>query len=183
MRLFNLDLLAKGSFQTAPDGQQLFFPNGLAGKGYIIESAESYRRLFRQQKHWGLSIMLIISALVWARVGWHIMLPLFVVLNLLKQVVVHHTTRQMQVSEIPYSLDGFFREGLRLPKMSHNMLAFLAGAGVLIGLTCLATIAWQLDLWRKLLGWGSVAALIAYLAIRELRGQNNRETPHPDPHN
>lgn len=170
----NLDFIAKGSFQTAPNGQRLFYPNGLAGKGYWIDSEETYQRLFRQQKRWGISIMTMISLLVAAKVGWTIMLPLFVVLNLLKQAVVRQTTRSMQVCDIPYSVDGFFREGLRLPRMSQAMQVFLLGAGGLGCVTLLAAIAWQPDMWRKFLGWASVGGLVAYLALRELRGDNLR---------
>lgn len=173
MRL-SLDFIAKGSFQTTRDGVRLFFPNGFAGKGYVIDSEEMYQRLFSQQKRWGILIMTMISTLVATRVGWHIMLPLFIALNLLKQAVVRQTTRNMRISDIPYSIDGFFKEGLRLPAMSRDMQVFLAGLGILVGLGSLAAIAWQPDLWRRLLGWGSIAALVAYLAIRELRGDNGR---------
>lgn len=172
MRFFNLDLLAKGSFQTTPDGQRLFYPNGLAGKGYLVESEERYQHLFRQQKYWGLAIMASITLMAAARLYWPVVLGTFITLNLLKQVVVRRTTRQMQPSPIPYSVNGFFREGLRLPVMRRSFLLILCGSGLLVSLSCLAALVWYPDLWRKLLGWATITSLLAYLALRDLRGMN-----------
>lgn len=179
MRFFNLDLLAKGSFQTTPEGQRVFYPNGLAGKGYLVESEDRYQRLFRQQKHWGLLIMASVSLLAGFRFAWPWVLGTFMTLNLLKQTVVRRTTRQMQISHRPYSVDGFFREGLRLPTMPKALLICIGSIALLISLSCLIALIWYPEPWRKLLGWCSLTTLLAYLVLRELRGMNENVNTTP----
>ncbi len=172
MRFFNLDLLAKGSFQTTPEGQRIFYPNGLAGKGYLVDTEDRYQQLFRQQKYWGIAIMSSISILVAFRFFWPVVLGTFIALNLLKQAIVRRTTRHMETSLRPYSVDGFFREGLRLPPMPRTLLICIGSMALLIGLSCLSALIWYPELWRKLLGWFSMMILLAYLVLRELRGMN-----------
>lgn len=183
MRFFNLDLIAKGSFQTTPEGQRIFYPNGLAGKGYLIDSETCYQRLFRQQKYWGLAIMASISLLVAFRFFWPVTLGTFIALNLLKQAIVRRTTRHMQISSRPYSIDGFFREGLRLPSMPKPLLICIGSTALLTGLSCLAAMIWYPERWRKLLGWSSLMMLLAYLVLRELRElrsmNENKNTASP----
>jgi hypothetical protein len=116
----NLDLLAQGSFQTTPDGVRLFYPNGFASKGYIVDTEARYQYLFRQQKRWGLIIMLSITLLAALHAGWQVILPVFIALNLAKQSQVRRTTRQMQPSDkvfldvhpsSPYNLPSLTRGG------------------------------------------------------------------------
>jgi len=54
--------LTSGSFKTTPDGRRLFFPWGVLGGGYSIESEEGYRRLRGQIKtYMVVSLTLIIG--------------------------------------------------------------------------------------------------------------------------
>lgn len=180
MRFFNFDLLAKGSFQMTHEGQRVFYPNGLAGKGYLIDTESRYQQLFRQQKCWGLTIMGSVTILVALRTFWPVVLGTFIALNLLKQAIVRRTTRHMETSLRPYSIDGFFREGLRLPPMPRTLLICIGSIALLIGLSCLTALIWYPELWRKLLGWFSMMILLAYLVLRELRGMNeSKNTTHP----
>ena len=41
------DALTSGYFKTAPDGRKLFFPWGVLGRGYAIDSEQDYERLRR----------------------------------------------------------------------------------------------------------------------------------------
>ena len=41
------DALTSSSFKTAPDGRRLFFPWGIYGRGYFIESEQDFRRIER----------------------------------------------------------------------------------------------------------------------------------------
>ena len=166
MRL-NFDLLAKPSFQTTEDGTRLFYPNGLGGRGYRIDSDALYRQLFQQQIHWGLFIMIVVTGLITAHVIWQIGLTSFIVLNLFKQHAVRKLTRHMPISPIRFSIDRFFGQALRLPLMRPVILkAFMAGC-VLIFLTCLGLILYQPSLWNDLLGGLLISLLLFYLGIRQ----------------
>src|SRR5215510_5145810 len=44
------DALTSSSFKTTPDGQRLFFPCGVLGRGYVIGSEREYERLRGQVK-------------------------------------------------------------------------------------------------------------------------------------
>lgn len=167
----NLDLLAKGSFQTTEEGVRLFYPNGMGGKGYRIDDDAQYQRLFRQQKHWGLSIMLVITALVAMHVSWQIILPVFILLNLLKQFFVRKITRTMQASGIPYSVDHFFGQSLRLPPMKPATLKLFLLMSALAGLLGIALTLHDPAIWRKSLGAIAFAALLFYLGLRQWRGR------------
>lgn len=175
MRL-NFDFIAKGSFQTTADGQRLFYPNGMIGKSYIIDSEERYQHLFRQQKHWGLAIMALISLLVIGKADGRIILAAFIALNLLKQIVVRRTTRHMPVSATRYSIGHFLDGSLPLHKLSRRKQFGLLAVGILgcASLALLAASGWYPDRRHGLVGWSFICGLIAYLALRALRAGNLR---------
>lgn len=172
MRL-NFDFIAKGSFQTTADGQRVFYPNGMIGKGYIIESDERYRRLFRQQKYWGLAIMALVTLLVSIKAGGLIILSAFIALNLLKQLVTRRTTRHMPIAAARYSVAHFLSDSLPLHKLSRGKRLALSISGIL-GCLCLALLAasgWypDPDSQRRLMTGAFVCGLVACLALRALR--------------
>lgn len=168
MRL-NFDLFAKGAFQTTEEGVRLFYPNGLGSKGYLIDSDEQHQLLFEQQKRWGLSIMLIITTLVVTHVPWQIGLPVFILLNLLKQFFVRKNTRRMQVSTIPFSIDRFFGQALRLPTMKPATLKAFLAICALAGLLGIALTVRDPGIWQDSLGSIFFAALLFYLGLRQWR--------------
>jgi uncharacterized membrane protein len=56
------DALTSGYFKTAPDGRKLFFPWGVLGRGYAIDSEQDYERLRRQVKAYTIvSLVLIVG--------------------------------------------------------------------------------------------------------------------------
>jgi hypothetical protein len=56
------DALTSGYFKTAPDGRKLFFPWGVLGRGYTINSEPDYERLRRQVKAYTVvSLVLIVG--------------------------------------------------------------------------------------------------------------------------
>ena len=56
------DALTSGYFKTAPDGRKLFFPWGILGRGYTIDSDPDYERLRRQVKAYTIvSLVLIVG--------------------------------------------------------------------------------------------------------------------------
>ena len=56
------DALTSGYFKTAPDGRKLFFPWGVLGRGYTIDSEQDYERLRRQVKAYTIvSLVLIVG--------------------------------------------------------------------------------------------------------------------------
>ena len=42
------DALTSGYFNIAPDGRKLFFPRGVLGRAYAIDSQQDYERLRRR---------------------------------------------------------------------------------------------------------------------------------------
>jgi hypothetical protein len=162
----NLDLLAQGSFQTTPDGVRLFYPNGFASKGYIVDTEARYQYLFRQQKRWGLIIMLSITLLAALHAGWQVILPVFIALNLAKQSQVRRTTRQMQPSDTPYSVGGFFKHTLRLPPLNPHLRHALIILGSLIILGGLIMTLHSPELWRKTLGAIFIGSLLTWMSWR-----------------
>ena len=165
---FNLDILAKGSFQTTADGMRIFFPNGFASKGYLIDSEELYQRLFAQQKRWAIGIMLLISVLMAAHLDWKTILPAFIAVNLLKQAAVRRITRNMQVSDVRFSVWSFVGDHLRLPAMSRTMLYLLAVLGTLACLIGIADTFVTPELWCDTLFVAGVGGIVMYLSIRDL---------------
>ena len=60
-----LDGLTEGQFKIAEDGRRLFFPRGLWGRGYVVNSESEFQRLRRQMKIYQVvSIVLIIAAVM-----------------------------------------------------------------------------------------------------------------------
>ena len=56
------DALTSGYFKTAPDGRKLFFPWGVLGRGYAIDSEQDYERLRRQVKAYTIVSLVLIVA-------------------------------------------------------------------------------------------------------------------------
>ena len=56
------DALTSGYFKTAPDGRKLFFPWGVLGRGYTIDSEQDYERLRRQVKAYTIVSLVLIVA-------------------------------------------------------------------------------------------------------------------------
>jgi len=55
--------LTSSSFKTTADGRRLFFPWGVLGRGYAIDSEERYERLRKQVKAYiVVSLLLVIAA-------------------------------------------------------------------------------------------------------------------------
>ena len=50
-----------GVFKTDDDGNALFFPNGVMGKGYIIPSEEKKEKLRKLQKRFIYGSMIILG--------------------------------------------------------------------------------------------------------------------------
>src|SRR3954454_2116217 len=56
------DALTSGYFKTATDGRKLFFPWGVLGRGYTIDSQQDYEQLRRQVKAYTIvSLVLIVG--------------------------------------------------------------------------------------------------------------------------
>jgi hypothetical protein len=56
------DALTSGYCKTAPDGRKLFFPRGVLGRAYAIDSQQDYERLRRQVKTYTIvSLVLIVG--------------------------------------------------------------------------------------------------------------------------
>lgn len=65
------DAITSGSFKTAPDGRQLFFPWGVIGHGYVIPTDAEYHRLRRQTKiYTAVSLALIIAVAMMQHFLW-----------------------------------------------------------------------------------------------------------------
>jgi HAMP domain-containing protein len=59
------DGLTEGQFKVAEDGRRLFFPRGLWGRGYVVDSESEFQRLRRQMKiYQAVALVLIIAAVV-----------------------------------------------------------------------------------------------------------------------
>lgn len=167
-----LDLIVKGSFQTATDGSRHFYPNGFAGPGYGIDTDALYQQLFSQQKRWAAVIISLISLLVLLQAGWKIILPCFIMLNLGKQWAVRRATRPLTLSPRAYSIDSYFAQVLRLPALPIPALRLICSLSALLSLGLLSLIALRLLGWHRYLGTAFCLALLAYLALRELLGLN-----------
>lgn len=167
-----LNIIVKGSFQTARDGSRHFYPNGFAGPGYSIDTDGLYQQLFSQQKRWAAFIMSLITLLVLARIDWKITLPCFIVLNLCKQWAVRKITRPLTLSPRAYSIDSYFAQALRLPRLSVTALRYIFALSALSSLGLMTLIVLHYLSWRHFLGASCCLGLLAYLAWRELSGLN-----------
>jgi hypothetical protein len=57
------DALTSAYFKTTPDGRKLFFPWGVLGRGYAIDSEQDYERLRRQVKAYTIVSMVLVIGL------------------------------------------------------------------------------------------------------------------------
>jgi hypothetical protein len=59
------DGVSEGQFKIAEDGRRLFFPRGLWGRGYVVDSESEFQRLRRQVKiYQAAALVLVIAAVV-----------------------------------------------------------------------------------------------------------------------
>ena len=75
------DALTSGYFRTTEDGRRLFFPWGPIGRGYVVGTAEQFRRLRRRiRSYYVVSLPLTIGAVVFAGLlGGAVILPVVIV--------------------------------------------------------------------------------------------------------
>ena len=58
MKLANLPI-KESAFKTTKDGKRIYFPSGVLGKGYIVESDEIYEKLLSHHKRWMYGALII----------------------------------------------------------------------------------------------------------------------------
>jgi hypothetical protein len=99
-----VDALTSRSFKTARDGRRLFFPWGVAGRGYVIGSEQDFKRLQRQVKLClaGLLVLIVGSDLLVSYLASFVISGLFIVFY---AIWAGRLTRRMQPSEEGLSLN------------------------------------------------------------------------------
>jgi Ca2+/Na+ antiporter len=131
-----LDALTSSYFKTAQDGRKLFFPWGIWGRGYAVDSQQHYERLQRKLKAYTLvSLVLIIAAAASqeyvAALGVAALLIVFYV------VWSRYLLRGLQPSDETLSL----QESMRSQARAHSAVALwlleigalaFVGCGILI---------------------------------------------------
>jgi hypothetical protein len=100
--------LIEGSFKTAADGQRLFYPWGILGKGYVLPGARTEQRIRKLLKiYYMVSLPLVITVSFY---GFYYALALIPVVLLVYGVGVLSLTRRRPAS----------RERLRLTESLAN---------------------------------------------------------------
>jgi hypothetical protein len=92
--------LIEGSFKTAADGQRLFYPWGVLGKGYVLPDALTERRIRKLLKVYHMvSLLLVISVVTTVQFsGFYYVLALIPVLMLVYGVGALSLTRRLLTS-------------------------------------------------------------------------------------
>jgi hypothetical protein len=82
-----LDAPVAGLFKTTEDGRRLFFPGGVLGRGYAVDSAERFERLRRRATGYhALVLLLILATIAWfGHRGAAALLPVAIVSDVLWQ--------------------------------------------------------------------------------------------------
>jgi hypothetical protein len=92
------DGIVSANFKTTPDGQRLFFPWGIWGRGYVIASEDDYKRLHGQLKIFMIVALVVIIGTI--AVGWYLAgIALAVALTAMQVLWGYVLTRSMQPSE------------------------------------------------------------------------------------
>ena len=165
---FDRNILANTSFQTRADGLRLFFPIGWPGKGDIIDTEHTYRRLFVHQKRWGLAMILLCVGLDAARYTWPVIHPSFLLLNVVKSFGTRRITKRLVHSDVRFSIKAFYDDNLTLPHASIAMLYFLFAAGIAAVALGGAIAGLMPEIWRQGTDMATMGAICNYLSVMEL---------------
>jgi hypothetical protein len=165
------DALASSSFKIAQDGRRLFFPYGVLGRGYVIDSEQDFKRLERQIK-----IFMIVSLIVligFCSLGSYLQsIVIAAVLIGFHAVWAWHLTRRLQRSDERLSL----KESTASQARAHSALSlWLLEIGSL-ALVCSGILMFFIDPENRLVAFACIAFFgicTAFFALQLV--QRNRE--------
>lgn len=93
-----LQNLGENAFKTTADGKRLFFPNGVLGKGYVVDSEETYQRLRSYYKWWFLAA--IVGGPILPKLfTWQGFIVAVVLFGFAYRVGIHQLTRNLPVAD------------------------------------------------------------------------------------
>jgi len=156
------DALTSGYFKTAPDGSKLFFPWGVLGRGYTIDSEQDYERLRRQVKAYTIvSLVLIVGVTaLQAYVGAVVLGALLIAFYL---GWMRYLLRGLQASDERLSLQDSMTSQARAHSVTGLWLLQI-GALAFVALGILILVV---DPGNWLVAFGSI---VFFRALRGLRG-------------
>jgi len=137
------DALTSGSFKKASDGHWLFFPHGVLGRGYILESEQAYETLRRRLKAYlAITLVLVIGACVLQRYIVAIVIGTLCVI--FYQIWIRFLSRGLQQSDEKLS----WEESMTSQAVAHNAVTlwlFEIGALVFVGFGILFLVMTSAD--------------------------------------
>jgi hypothetical protein len=165
------DALASSSFKIAQDGRRLFFPCGVLGRGYVIDSEQDFKRLERQIKIFMMASLILIIG--FGTLGSYLQSLIIVALLMgFYAIWAWHLTRRLQRSDERLSL----KESTASQARAHSAVSLwlleigslaLVGGGILMFFVDPES---RLVAFACIVFFGSCAALFAIQLV-----QRNRE--------
>ena len=97
-----IDYFGEVAFKTAADGKRVFFPYGVLGKGRVVDTDETYQRLFTHQKWWSFGGLVIAIALS-KFFGWQIISVFIFLFAVAHYFFTTRITRNLPIAAGPFT--------------------------------------------------------------------------------
>ena len=155
------------AFKASKDGGQIYFPNGVLGKGYVVDSQKTYKKLLSHHKRWAY-LAIIIPALVTTKSFFAI------VIGLIAFAFAHYLATKKVVAGLDVSSERLTLKEVReknrnIPIFSKFTLIFLVVVGVVLFLFgCLLGLAApeKFVFWLSFMVFG---VAFIYLSLKQMR--------------
>ena len=172
----------KSAVRTTADGTRIYFPYGAFGKGRIVDSEATYRKIITHQNIWFFVPFVVVSITI--RLSWILFVVSTLVMGLINYVTTQRLVKNLAISEERRTWEEIKRDISKLLTFSTLTNWFLIFAGVIIFLFGLIIILLQrtikdlsLGIITTIIGIGIIVLAICSIINRRTQPDGcSRET-------
>jgi hypothetical protein len=142
--------IIKTAFRTTVDGTRIFFPYGVFGKGRIVDSDTTYRKIITHQNIWLFVPLIIVSITI--RLSWILFVISTLIMVLINYLTTQRLVKNLAISEVRITWEEIKNNLTKLLAFSTLTNCFLIFAGIIIFLFGAIVILRQLTIKDLTLG-------------------------------
>lgn len=142
--------IIKYAFRITADGTRIYFPYGAWGKGRIVDSDATYRKIVRHQYIWFSVTFIVFSITI--RCSWLLFVVSTLTIGLINYLTTQRLVKNLTISEVPITWEEIKSNILKLSILSTPTNWFLIFAGVIIFLFGVIVILIQRNTKDLILG-------------------------------
>ncbi len=121
--------LGENLFKTTTDGKRIFFPNGVLGKGFVVDSDETYQRL-RAYYKWRFLFVFFAAAILPKLFTWYGVFLAVVLFGLAYRFSIGQLTKDLPIADERMTFQDALENNARTFALGAVTLWFVVVFGV-----------------------------------------------------